>query len=111
MHVMFLVLNKVDCLEELLVSLADSGVKGGTIIESTGMARALGDSDDANILGSLRMLFDPEREESKTLFFVLEDEMLPVARDIINKVTGGLDKPDSGIIFTIPIDNVEGLRK
>ena len=28
---------------------------------------------------------------------------------ITNDVTGGLDKPDTGILFTLPIDYLEGL--
>ncbi|MEG2429521.1 MAG: hypothetical protein RSA79_02480 [Oscillospiraceae bacterium] len=111
MQVLFLVLNKVDCLENLLINLAQAGVKGGTIIDSTGMARALGDSEDNNIWGSLRMLLDPQREESKTLFFILENEQVATVRKIINEVTGGLDKPDSGIMFGFDLLFVEGLKK
>lgn len=111
MQILFLVLNKVECLEDLLVKLAEGGVRGGTIIESTGMARALGDAEDSNFLGSLRMLLDPQREESKTLFFVLRDEQVATVREIINDVTGGLDKPDTGIMFGTNLTFVEGLGK
>ena len=111
MKVLFLVLNKIECLDDLLVALTECGVQGGTIIESTGMAHALGDNDDVNILGSLRMLFDPERVESKTLFFVLSDDMVQKARTVINDVVGGMDKPNTGIMFSIPLDFVEGLHK
>ncbi len=111
MQALFLVLNKVECLEELLAKLAESGVRGGTIIESTGMARVLGDSEDFNILGSLRAFLDPRRVESKTLFFVLRDEQIQKTRNIINEVVGGLDKPDTGIMFGVPLSFVEGVGK
>lgn len=109
MQVVFLVLNKVECLEELLVDLADAGVKGGTIIESTGMAKVLGDSEDLHVFGRLRMLFDPARVASKTLFFVLEDEQVETVRAVINGVLGGLDQPNTGILFGMPVSFVEGM--
>jgi hypothetical protein len=28
---------------------------------------------------------------------------------IVNKVTGGLDKPNTGIIFTVPVKYMEGI--
>ena len=31
--------------------------------------------------------------------------------EIINKVTGGLDKPDTGICFALPTTFVEGVNK
>lgn len=109
MQIVFLVLNKVECLEELLLQLAEAGVRGGTIIDSTGMARVLGDAEDFNILGSLRQLLDPSREESKTLFFVLREEQVRIVRNIIDEVIGGLDQPDTGIMFGMPLSFVEGI--
>lgn len=109
MQVLFLVLNKVECLEELLMRLSDAGVRGGTIIDSTGMARALGDHEDWHILGTLRQMLDPAREESKTLFFVLKEEQVTEVRAIINDVVGGLSKPDTGILFGLPLSFVEGI--
>ena len=108
MQALFLVLNKVECLETLLSKLAESGVRGGTVIESTGMARVLGDAEDVSILGSLRAFLDPRRVESKTLFFVLPEAQIDQTRNIINEVVGGLDKPDTGIMFGVPLSFVEG---
>ncbi|MCI8406049.1 MAG: hypothetical protein HFE43_03435 [Oscillospiraceae bacterium] len=109
MQIVFLVLNKVECLEELLVQLTEAGVHGGTVIESTGMARLLGDAEDLHIFGSLRKLLDPSRVESKTLFFVLREEQIPALRQVVNQVTGGLEKPDTGILFGMPVTFVEGI--
>ena len=109
MQALFLVLNKVECLDDLLVKLAEAGVGGGTIIDSTGMARVIGDHEDLNLLGTLRMLLDPQRRESKTLFFVLHEEQAALVRRIINEAVGGLNHPDTGILFGVPIAFVEGL--
>ena len=41
MQLVVLVLNKTECLEELLEKFVEINVKGATIIESSGMAKAL----------------------------------------------------------------------
>ncbi len=110
MQVMFLVLNRTECLEELLEALLQKGIHGGTVMESTGMMRVIDQSgDDLPMFGAFRQLFDPERRTSKTLVMVLEDSEVASTRDIINSVIGGLDKPDTGILFTVPALMVEGM--
>ena len=32
------------------------------------------------------------------------------AREVINRVTGGLDQPDTGILFAVPALFVEGMK-
>ena len=54
MQVIVVVLNKLDCLDDLLANLKRAGVRGGTIIESTGMIKTIDDSDESYLLGSLR---------------------------------------------------------
>ncbi|MEF9880218.1 MAG: hypothetical protein RR653_10425 [Clostridia bacterium] len=110
MQVVTLVLNKTECLEALLEALLAKGIRGGTVLESTGMMRVLDQSsEDMPMFGALRQLFDPERKSSKTLLMVLEDSAVQTARQVINEVTGGLDQPDTGILFTVPALFVEGM--
>ncbi|MCI6378448.1 MAG: hypothetical protein MR842_11960 [Clostridiales bacterium] len=112
MQVVTLVLNKTECLEELLEELLESGIHGGTVLESTGMMRVIEQSgDDLPMFSTFRQLFDPERKSSKTLVMVLSDEEVQVARRVIDRVTGGLDKPDTGILFAVPALFVEGMKK
>ncbi|MEG0742369.1 MAG: hypothetical protein RSB91_08435 [Clostridia bacterium] len=110
MQVVTLVLNKTECLEELLQALLRSGIHGGTVLESTGMMRVIDQSgDDLPMFGAFRQLFDPERKSSKTLLMVLEDSQVDTVRKVIRQVTGGLDKPDTGILFSVPALFVEGM--
>ena len=67
--------------------------------------------DDLPVLGVLRHLCNPERKRSKTIFTLLKSEQIPQMIEIINKVTGGLDKPDTGICFALPTTFVEGVNK
>lgn len=112
MQMFVLVLNKVECLERLLQELLNAGITGVTLLDSTGMMRVLdADDPDLPIFGSLHKLLNPERKGSKTMFMVLKDEQLQTTMAVINRVTGGLDQPDTGIAFSVPTLFVEGLLK
>lgn len=111
MQVIFVVLNKIECLDELLARLKKAGVLGGTIIESTGMVKSLDDSDESYLLGSLRLFLDNPRPDSKTIFFIVNDEQVNIVRKTVNDVLEGIDNPNTGIIFGIPISFADGLMK
>lgn len=109
MKLMVIILNKVEVLDELLQAFAENGISGATILSSTGMARELMNEDsDMNFLGSLRALLNPEREENKTVLAVLKDDQVADARKAVSEVLGDLSKPDTGILFTVPVDFIEG---
>jgi hypothetical protein len=111
MQVFFLVLNKTECLEPLLEKLLECGAHGATVLDSTGMMRVLDQrGNDAPMFGALRHLFDPGRRSSKTLMMVLEDDQAGKVRGIVNEVTGGLDKPDTGVMFAVPVLFAEGME-
>lgn len=113
MQMLTFVLNKVDLLEDVLSELNNAGIKGATVIDSTGMAKMLSESDhgDIPIFGSLKMILNENRPFNKTIFTVLKDENLPVAVDAIKKVVGDLSKPNIGVIFAVPVSFTEGILK
>ncbi len=111
MKLMIIVLNKLDVLNFLLEDLSTAGIKGATIINSTGMAKALSKLDNSFIGGSLRALFEGDRDDNRTILAVIDDEQVEVVRKVIKDVVGDLSKPHTGIFFTVPIDFVEGLRE
>lgn len=111
MQLLVLVLNKTECLEELLERFVDINVKGATIIESTGMARALSEGGGtASFLGKLSYFINPERQESRTIFCVVKDEIVNDVRRVVDEVTGGLDNPNTGILFALPTLFVDGIH-
>ena len=110
MQLLVLILKKVELLDSLLKELTNGGVRGGTIVDGTGMAEALVNMEDLPMFGVLRnILKDEEKEISKVLFFVCSDEEMIVTRDIIKRVIGDLKAPNTGIMFSIPITYVEGI--
>ena len=111
MQFFVLVLNKTEVLEDILHQMALAGIRGATVLESTGMARLLKDVDDMPFFSGLRSMLNQNRSQSNTVFVILEDSQVATARKIVNEVTGGLDKPDTGIMFSIPTLFVEGINK
>ena len=111
MQVIFVVLNKIECLEDLLARLKKAVVTGGTILESTGMVKSLDDSDESYLLGSLRLFLDNPRPESRTIFFIVNDDQVEIVRKTVDDVLDGIDNPHTGIMFGIPISFADGLMK
>lgn len=110
MQLLILILKKIELMEPLLKKLAESGVKGGTILEGTGMAKELVNMEDLPIFGMLRMLLAEDiKANSKVMMFVLNEEGVLTARSAIKEVIGDLNVPNSGIMFSVPITYVEGL--
>ena len=110
MKLFVIVLNKVDKLDKLLEELCENDISGATIINSTGMAHELLSHDDLGFIGAFRQLLDPKRKENRTIYMVLEDCQVDKAIDIVDRVVEGIDNPDTGIIFTVPVDLIRGVK-
>lgn len=107
-----IVLNKIECLDELMKKLTQSGIPGGTILDSHGMARSLRNlQDEFPFMASLREILDLDQEGSKTIFMIAEESQVRTISQILNEVTGGLENPNTGILFCTPVVYIEGLRK
>ncbi len=108
-QLLIVVLNKTECLEDILERFAEEGIRGATVIDSRGMAQSLYGHDELKFIASLRLLLDSSHQENKTIFAVLEEDKIPTVSKIVNDITGGLDHPDTGILFTVPVQYIEGL--
>lgn len=109
MQLLVLVLNKVELLDPLLEAMQENDLRGATILDSTGMAHELSQNEDSPIFATLRVLLDPKRQQNKTLFTVLKDEDVPKAIEVTRSVIGDFSKPDTAILFTVPVNIVEGI--
>ena len=115
MKMLVMILNKVEVLEPLLEKLSEAGISGATILSSVGMAKTLYNSNDSeesssSFMNSIRMMLNPERAESKTIISVLKQEQVDVFVKIADQILGGIDKPDAGFIFTVPVDFIKGVE-
>lgn len=107
---MVIILNKVDVLEYLLEGLSAAGIGGATIIESSGLAMTLSKLDSNFLSASIRALFSGD-EDNKTIISVIKNDQLDLARRVIYNTVGDLSLPNTGIMFTVPIDFAEGICK
>lgn len=110
MKLMVIILNKVESLEYLLEGLSAAGIGGATIIESSGLAMTLSKLDSNFLSASIRSLFSGN-EDNKTILSVIKNDQLDLARRVVYNTVGDLSLPNTGIMFTIPIDFAEGIRK
>ncbi len=110
MKLVVIVLNKTESLEEMLKEFAGRGLQGATILNSHGMMQELGADSQVSFMLSLRHALNPDRRENRTIFMAARESDVPVIEEVVNRVTGGLNKSDTGILFTVPIDYLTGLE-
>lgn len=110
MNLLIVILKKAELVNEICKELAEEGVHGGTILDGTGMASVIEKMDDLPIFGMLKSILadDDDNETVKTMLFVMDDDEMNKARKIIRDVVG-LDEPNTGIMFGVPVSFVEGL--
>ena len=111
MQLIFIVLNKTECLKDILREFYDAGINGATVIESSGMAHCLCEMEELRFLGSLNFLINPDHKHNKTIFLVEEESKIKMVSEIVNRVTGGLQFPDTGVMFSVPVGYMEGFKK
>lgn len=108
MELLVCVINKPELLDEVLAGFLEAGLTGCTVIESQGMGKIV--SQDIPIFTGFTSLFAGARESNYTIFSVVkEKELLEDAIRVIREVYGSFDEPNSGILFTLPLNHVEGL--
>jgi len=108
MKLLILILNKVEKLEEVLEGFLEAGVTGATLIDSVGMGHIL--SEEVPIFAGLRFMFAGAKPHNKTIISVIKDEKEEEILHLLKTILGDLYDPGTGIVFTIPLDRVEGLK-
>ena len=112
MQLLFLVIKRVELVHDGMHALAAAGIKGGTCIDSVGMAKSISDMDNLPMIGVLRAMLSGEdpNQKGKTIFVAVDDDQVQVARDAIVSVTGDLSQPNAGVLFGVPITFAEGIK-
>jgi nitrogen regulatory protein PII len=108
MKLLILILNKVEKLEEVLEGYLEVGISGATIIDSVGMGHIL--SEEVPIFAGLRFMFAGAKPHNKTVISIIPDNKEEPALKILKNILGDLEEPGAGIVFTLPVDRVEGFR-
>lgn len=107
MFMVFLVLDNPDQLEEVLHAWDRCGIRGATIVESTGIHRRL------KRIIPMRYLFQSGSSEEVghlTLFAIVETQaQVNACLQATESVTGDLDGPNTGVFAAWPLTIVKGL--
>lgn len=108
MQLLLFVLNKEEHLEEILEVFLELNLTGATILDSIGMGRIL--AHDIPIFAGFRNLMHESRPGNKTIFTVIPDEKIPRVIQGIEQICGSLEEPGTGVLITLPVSNVKGLK-
>lgn len=110
MYLLVMVLDNVRRLDEVLRAWVGAGVKGVTILESTGINRVLQRTDAQAAYMGFSRVFGGGPVGHNTLFAVIESmETAHAAITATEAVLGSLQNPDTGIMFVVPIAESWGL--
>jgi hypothetical protein len=107
MFMVLLVLDNPDQLDAVLRAWDEAGIRGATIIESTGIHRHL------RRLIPMRYLFQTQGDEEEghlTLLAIVENQaQVDACLKATESVTGDLDGPNTGVFAAWPLTAVKGL--
>lgn len=110
MYMLIMVLDDPSRLNEVLAGWEDAGVRGVTILESTGLHRVLLRHRPQAAYAGFSQIFGAGRAGHNTLFAVVEDmATVESAAAAAEQIVGKLDDPNTGILFALPVARVWGL--
>ncbi|MFC2046373.1 CBS domain-containing protein [Chloroflexota bacterium] len=110
-HLLIVILDDLRLMPDLLRTWKEIGVPGATILESAGAYRTSTWLSRVG-LGALDRLFEAEEVRRRTLLVAIEsDELLAQAIAEAERVVGGFDRPDTGLLLVLPVAQVRGLHK
>ncbi len=110
-----LVVDDAAKVTEVLNAWLEVGVPGVTMLDSVGLGHEFdkyGARSDLPLMPSLESLLRVREENSRTLFTVVPDGFdIEALITVTESITGHLDDPDTGILFTLPVSRVRGLHR
>lgn len=110
-QLLMIILNDPKHLPEILQTWRDVGVPGTTILNSAGGHRTRNLFSRIG-LTALDNLFDRQEVAGKTLLATFEDEeLMEEAIGEAERIVGGFDRPDSGLLMVLPVSQALGVFK
>lgn len=108
MRLLIAIINDPRNVVDILDAFLENGIQGATVLESAGMAHLM--ADRVPFFSRFAELGE-EEGRNKTIFVVLRSpEEVTHAVKSIEGVIGDLNRSDSGVVFTLPIDFCKGLN-
>jgi nitrogen regulatory protein PII len=113
-YLVVLIVNDPEDCPALLEAWDAAGVKGITILNSSGLGRlrSAGLREDLPLIPSLEDLFKEEEIYHRMMMSVVESQdMVDQLVQVTRQITGDLDRPHSGFMFVVPVSQVYGLDR
>lgn len=110
MKLLVYILNNPELLDETLEAFVELGLRGATVLDSIGMGQIL--SQDIPIFAGLQLLLPSSKLGNKTILTVVKEEQIEKIIREIERICGAkLSDPGTGIVFTLPVDQIYGLAE
>jgi hypothetical protein len=110
MYVLIMVLDDLSHLAEVLQAWVEAGVRGVTILESTGVNRVLRRTEARAMFMGFSQMFGETPVGHNTLFALIDSlEIAEAAVAATEGVIGDLRQPHTGIVFALPVARSWGL--
>ena len=93
--------------DDIMLNLAEYGITSEIYVDCFGANKQMKDYH-GSFLGSLRVIFELERSESKLIIVPIEEDKKDVALKCVEKVTGDLNESkDDEFFIALPIDFIK----
>ena len=110
MYMLIMVLDDPTRLGEVLEAWIEAGVRGVTVLESTGVNRVLRRTTAQPLFAGFSQIFGSGRIGHNTLFAVIDSlAEAEAAVEATEGVLGDLSKPHTGLVFALPIAQCWGM--
>jgi nitrogen regulatory protein P-II 1 len=107
MKLLFVVLNSLEKLEDVLEGLIEVGVTGATVVESVGMGHII---EGVPLFAGMKAIFRAAKPRNKTIYSVISDAQAEETLAMLAKILACGDAGKSaGIAFILPIEKAIGL--
>ena len=109
MKALFIILNDLDYLEDILEEFVSLDIKGATVLDSQGLAQAILGSESGSKLffnGPFQRNLVDQGRNNKTIFTVLKKEKVESVVKAIREIVYPSKKPAIGFMFSVPVDDI-----
>ena len=105
------ILHNLDLLSELLDAWTGVGIPGTTLLPSIGGYQAVDQLKRGGLASLLSIMEQASPNQRMILSLIDNPNTLATAISEAERVVGGFDRPNSGILFTLDVGDALGLRK
>jgi CBS domain-containing protein/nitrogen regulatory protein PII len=109
-ELLVIILDDLERLPDLLKALHNTGVTGATLLSSIGGYRASNWLDEIGLAGLAKMFGSAELKR-RTILAVVDEETIDAAIAAAEQAVGGFGRPNSGVLFTVPVTRTVGISK